>query len=306
MSGHHLLYTGDHLLRRPEARVDYLLTVASDKHKPTKTSIPKTRRFPRLVEGQEAAAIELLSRIVPRFEARLNKADNPASTELVFAIPLPLELRESYPVLFDLICGPRATDWEDAIAEGFRNTEYNGKPLSDFIAPQLRRAFAAGIRAWLKAIWDGENPDIERLERELLDFDKLTKMKSGPQSDSRAALWVAKRLDQLVTGIKAIRFRCKDRSRIGTRELKLEIEKLCSYEIYKTALGKLLSNETEITPWIILTPEINVQEIALVVIAAELPTSGHDVDINKTSLRTLVKMGRKLVESLGHVPQPRS
>jgi hypothetical protein len=162
------------------------------------------------------------------------------------------------------------------------------------------------IRIWLEKNWDVENPNIEQLEQELIDFDMLTRMKSGPQSESRTVLWAARRLDILVAGIKKIRFRCKHRSSIGTQELELEIKKLCSYETYKTALEKLLSRETEITPWMILTPEINVQEIALSVIAAELPTSGHIVDLNKASLRTLVKLGRKLVKSLDRVPQPRT
>jgi hypothetical protein len=281
--------------------------MATDEAKSVGTCKQPIKRSPRLIRGQEAAAIELLSRVAPQFEVRLIKeTDGTAATELVFVVPVPNELRESYSALYRLICGPRATDWENAIADGFRTTKYNGKkPLSDFITPQLRRAFAAGVRIWLKKMRDVGNREIGRLEQELIDFDKQTKMKSGPQPDLRAALWAAKRLDQLVPAIKKLRSGCKDRSSVRKEELKSEIEKLCAYETYIKVMKELLSQETGITPWMILTPEINVQEIAFSVVTAELPTSGHIVDLNKTSLRTLVKLGRKLVKSLDRVPKPR-
>lgn len=287
--------------RREEA---YRVDVSPRPDKPADGSKVEIKRFPRLVDGGEAAAIEMLSRVVPQFEVRLKKTDGGAATELVFVVPVPNELRESYPALFGQICGSRATDWESAIADGFRTTEYNRKPLSKFISPQLRRAFNKGVRIWLEKSRASKNQDIRPLELELSDFEKLAKMKPGPQTDSRAALWAAKRLDALVKGIKEIRQRCRNRSSVGTQELKLEIEKLCSYETYGATFQRLLSGEGKITPWTILTPEIDVGDIARAVITVELPTSGHVIDLNETSVRTLVKLGRKLAKGLDRVPKP--
>jgi hypothetical protein len=284
----------------------YLPAMASSPEKPADGATNEIKRFPRLVDGGMAAAIEILSRVVPQFEVRLNKMGGTAATELVFVIPVPNELRESYSALFSQICGSRTKDWENAIADGFRNTEYNRKALSEFITPQLRRAFAEGVRIWLEKSRTVSNPGIGPLEEELSNFDKLTKMKPGPQADPRAAVWAVKRLTELRAGIKEIRRRCKDRSSIGTEALKQEINNLCSYETYRTALEQVTSKGTQITPWVILTPEIKVQEIALAVITTELPTSGHIVDLNKTSLKTLIKLGRKLMASLDRVPQPLS
>lgn len=259
-------------------------------------------RFPRLITGRIAAGLEKLLSVPPTFDVQLERAEKSVSTKLIFTFPMPVDFTKSYPKLYYLICGPWASAWEKAIAVGYWKSKYNNKNLHNFIQSVLRRAFAGGVKAYLMEVWN--LPDEfykEQVVEELASFAEHTVSKPGPQPDARLAFWAAKRYDGLLPAIKAIRRKFHGREEKRTEELKNEIEKLCSYEIYVAALRKLCK-EARVTPWNICASEPQSKLIALAIIECELPKSGYTIDVKHGSLWKRIQLGRKLIKLLTSPP----
>ena len=273
------------------------------KRRTTKTNA-KRQRFPRLIGGKEAAALEKLLWVAPNFEVRLTKTKQKAATKLIFTIPISAEFSKSYPKLYWAIAGRRANDWENAIADGYWKTIYNKKVLPKFISSVLHRAFKKGVRIWLYETW-GLQDDFykEHVGQELSDFDKHAITKTGPQPDPRVALWTAKRFNRLLPAAQELRNRLKSKApSLKDDELQREIKKVLPYGTFLDALQSILAEQEHVGPREFFnTPRVTPRQVVRAMLKRELEKRGYSM--KKISLQKFLKLGNILLESFAHTPK---
>ena len=185
---------------------------------------------------------------------------------LIFTLPMPRDFEKSCPGLYWVICESLATDWENALADGYWKSDYNKRALHQFIQKGLHKAFKSGVKRFLEGSWNlREDFYKNQVVPELSDFDEHAMAETGPRPDARIAFWAANRYTTLVPAIKALRSKFKEHiPHNRPKELQSEIAKLCSYETYFEALGGLLG-EGEITAWDIRNEELSPREIAIAI-----------------------------------------
>jgi len=263
----------------------------------------RPHRFPRLIEGQEAAALEKLLWVPPNFEVQLKRTKKGTLTRLVFSIPMAPDFETSFPGLHRLIFESRANEWENAIADGYWKSKYNNKPLSKFVQGVLRRAFKNGVKNFLEEEWSLPGASYKaQIVQELSDFDKHAIATRGPRPNPQIAFWAAKRFNTLVPAIRGLRAKFKGNiPHNRPQELKTEIAKLCSYKTYVGAFRSLLP-EGKVTPWDIRNEHIHPRAIALAIIECELPKQGYTIDVKQGTLWKHIQLGKKLIALFNFQP----
>jgi hypothetical protein len=155
----------------------------------------------------------------------------------------------------------------------------------------------------LEKHWDLGDEYKKRIPREISKFSEHSKTKTGPQlSHPAAALWAAKQFRDLPSRIRTIRRRFSvEHTDSRTKELKQEIEKLFSYDVYLSALERI--GKSNITPWSIVDPLIRLQRIAFAAVQCDLLKRGYEIDVKKVSIRKYVELGNSLLADLARIPK---
>jgi len=262
------------------------------------------RRFPRLLEGTEAAALEKLLWNKPEFQARVQP--DKYTIDFVFSLRYSQPLQR-YRSLRHIIFGPAFKSWEGSFRSAYSHLRYGDKALDQSMANNLHRLFNQGVRLWLQAAWSlkgirktsNEKPSRRT---ELATFDKEAPIKSN-QPDPRIAIWTANKQRQWLTAVRGIRQRLKSRAQcMQPAELRREIERMVPYKKFSAGLEKI-APEKHPTPQAFFTATwLSAKSMVDAMLAAELERKGFDP--KRISVKTYLKEGKKLLTALSALPQP--
>jgi hypothetical protein len=109
---------------------------------------PDVKRFPRLLRGEVAAALTTLLWQKPQFSVVVTKKKD---IVFKFRVPVPDNLRPSYPELWELFFGTGIEHWKKALSSAYWNAKWGDKELPHSLSNQLRVVYRDALRIWLKA-----------------------------------------------------------------------------------------------------------------------------------------------------------
>src|ERR1700676_255614 len=111
----------------------------------------KIKRFPRILNENEAIGLEKLAWNTPQFLARVRTEKH--AVDFVFRISVP-QFPKHYRALRLLLFPSTTESWEKAFHAAHSKVKYGDKDLAKFMANPLRKLFTAGVKEWLNETWD--------------------------------------------------------------------------------------------------------------------------------------------------------
>src|SRR6266403_3717098 len=107
------------------------------------------KRFPRLIRGETAGVLITLLWQKPEFSVVSTKKKE--GIEFRFRLPVPHDLRLSYPPLWELFFGGGIENWKKALSDSYWHAKWGDKNLSHSISNHLRVVYKDALGIWLKA-----------------------------------------------------------------------------------------------------------------------------------------------------------
>jgi hypothetical protein len=240
----------------------------------------KLQRFPRLLTGAQAAALTHLFWTEPE-TPRIKVARDGKSISFRFKVYIRPEVPQR---LWSFFLAQPTHNFEKALKEAYERTQSGKKPVHRHISNFLHRALQNTLRDWVQR--DEFWPDEQR-KAELEVFEKLAKIKPGPQIDPSNALKAARLFSEYHTSIKAIKTDLRKTVRPRLREV---IRKHTSPELVLTALRQMADPEASLE----LISNVDPTDLAYEIVKSQMP----DVDFKKVSIKTYVNSGKRLLGAL--------
>ncbi len=255
------------------------------------------RRFPRLLEGEQAAALAKLLWQQPWFivRGRKNKR-NERAIEFKFRIPAPDGLRRSYPALWELFFGAGIKLWERALTMAYWETKSGDKTLHRYISNFLRVVYRNALGVWLKEVWTLSNND-ERKEGQLRAFLNHAGIKRS-QPDPWLALLVAERFEQLRPAIKNFRIRIRRQANMSDHALAQEFQACFPTVPPQKVFSRISATEGDSGPRVLFA-RIADATIAEAYLQCELDDRHYK--LGKPSLKTYIRFGKQILQSLSEL-----
>jgi len=261
------------------------------------------KRFPRRLEGEEAAAIEKLAWGTPEFRACM--AADEYAVDFIFRISLS-QLPKRYRALFGTLFFFGSDTWESAFSWAYSRLKYGDKDLERSVANRLHKLFLTGIQVWLDESWSREgNPQNEKNRTtELEAFKKQATIKRN-QPDPIVALWTASRRDELFPVLESLRNRVGTKARVTKpKDLQDQIAAFIPYQTFLEALRRLSENPQFDPRRFFYTSLYPVTSVVEAMLTAELELKGYD--LKRISLKKYLKEGEQLLTSLSLLPKLQS
>jgi hypothetical protein len=261
-------------------------------------------RFPRTLRAEDLAAIALLLRSKPKISIRVTR--NRRAVQYKFLIPVPDDLKKSYPaawvVLFDL----GIKDWTRALNSGYHQARSgkDKKPIKKFIEDFILRAYRDALSSYLQRILHHPRYDHRR-RAELEAFSKHSVIKKS-RPDPTAALWAMRRRNELMARIKEVRPRLKTKQNLPSSDLfKLIRENvdtiLSEAELQEDVFPKIAKSvgfPSRPTLFFITSPSV----IAEAYIRCEGPAQHYDLGGHQ--IRTLCNFAKEIDKLSSTLPRP--
>ena len=253
-------------------------------------------RFPRLLEGDDAAILSELLWFEPEVKIGL-KEDRPSilfTFRIDASTEFPRHRRLANRELFGHWKGPI----ELRLEKSYQNAQFNRKPVKGIIANLLRQVIKDAIRTWLDDSWDLGDWYRAEKNKHLAIFDQESRTKSGPQPNGRIALSVAKLWAERTKAANTLRAKLK----IAHRKMKdaaliREIENSgFRYESIREALQNIFAEQSNISPRQFFTPDITPRDIVKALFEVELKKQG--LDTAKVSVEAYRRLGKNLHKRL--------
>src|ERR1700691_6109949 len=108
------------------------------------------KRFPRLLEGAEAVALEKMIWNTPEFRPRLQPDEQ--AIDFIFRLRFS-QRRKRYHSLRYILFGPGSKSWEKSFRSVYSRVPYGDKNLEQSISNRLHKLFVEGVKLWLHKTW---------------------------------------------------------------------------------------------------------------------------------------------------------
>jgi hypothetical protein len=248
------------------------------------------RRFPRLLEGAQGAALTRMFWTEPELP-RVTVAKDGMSINFVFKVRIRKEaLDEPFQRYWSCFFAPPAHQFEKTLYEGYQKTMSGKKTVHRHISTFLRRAFRNAFQIWLENSW-GLNGYEPRKEDQLRAFEQQAEIQPGPQPNAAVAVKVFQLYEKNSQLVKEVRHRLKQNVGLTTdRALAMVVEKIMPAETVRMALRKI-SSDPKADLCHLAAEGIGTAEIAQTITELEMP----GLDFEKVSFRKHRTLGKRLL-----------
>jgi len=263
-----------------------------------KTKSP--RRFPRILNENEAIGLEKLAWNTPQFLARVKTEKR--AVDFTFRISVP-QFPKHYRALQMLLFASTTESWEKAFREAYLKSKYGDKDLAKFMVNPLHELFRAGVKEWLDETWDLEDTEKGPAKPPRLEaFSKGSQMRKH-QPDPRVALRLARRRNRLLPAARRLRIRLESTvSSMKPEKLRREISRVLPYGGFLAALRNILKDLIAGPGQFFNRSGLSAKLVIEDVLKSELEKKGYD--IKTISVKTYLKVGEQLINCLSSLPKP--
>ena len=263
-----------------------------------------TRRFPRLLEGSHAAAVEKLAWAKPTFRAHV--APQERAIDFVFRMSS-AKLPKRYRAVDKILFGLGTNSWEQAFHSAYSHSRYGGKKIDHFLANALRQIFRDGFRRWLLETWSELIPQIaadaptRQTESDIFGQLSLVKKK---QPNPQIALRIALTWNRYVPAIAELKRRHRDRPlSVSNNQLRDEIERILSFDEFMAAFEAILGDPGNLQPRDFLsTRRIRAPQIVKAILERRLNESGYNT--REITFQKYLQAGKRIISDLSDSPAP--
>jgi hypothetical protein len=245
------------------------------------------RRFPRLLEGIQGAALARLFWTEPEKSIRIAK--DGTSINFVFKVRIRKEVvDEPFQTYSSFFLASPAHLFEKALQEGYDRTVSGKKPVHRHISTFLRRACLNAFQTWLENSWE-INGYQHRKEGELKTFKEQAKIQPGPQPNSADAVKVIRLYEKYFKLVRDARNKLKPVVPLTTGRALAIVQDADLLEKISNALRTILKNpKADLDA---LNANIGTAEVAEVITKLQM----SEVDFRKISFRKYRASGKKLL-----------
>lgn len=256
------------------------------------------KRFPRLLRGSHAAALEKLVWAKPTFRAHIVPQER--AIDFVFRISS-AKLPKRYRAVDRILFGLGTNSWGQAFHYAYSHSRYGDKKIDHFLANALRQIFRDGFQRWLRETWSESIPQsvadapTRQTEPDIFGQRSLVKKK---QPDPQIALGIALNWNRYVPAIADLKRRHRERPiSVSNDRLRDEIERILPFEEFMAALEDILGNPGNLQPRDFLsTRRINARQVVNTILEGRLNQSGHNT--REISFQKYLKTGQRIILDL--------
>jgi hypothetical protein len=250
--------------------------------------VDKIKRFPRLLQGDQAAALTRMFWTAPE-APRIRVAKDGRSVNFVFKVRIPKEaLGEPFQRYWSSLLAPPSHRFEKALQQGYDQIMSGKDTAHDQISNFLRRACVGALSVLLQDSWGLKG--YEHLKEGQLDvFRRQTSKKYSLQPNSGAAITAFRSYEKYLPSVREARAKLKKTVPLTAgRALSIVMKQGLPPEALLNALRKI-SGSPDLSQ--LTLKGISPAEITRAIVEMEM----SDVDFKKISFRTYRDLGKKLL-----------